>query len=80
MRNPVVTSPIVGVTKPAQLADAVAALYVELDEDEAAYLEEPYQPHEAAYLEESFYKRQPVGGLPVVRATAGPSASPRPRP
>jgi aryl-alcohol dehydrogenase-like predicted oxidoreductase len=50
MRNPVVTSPIVGVTKPAQLADAVAAVDVELDEDEAAY------------LEESFYKRQPVAG------------------
>ncbi|MBW8093323.1 aldo/keto reductase [Streptomyces hygroscopicus] len=62
MRNPAVTSPIVGVTKPAQLADAVAAVDVELDEDEAAYLEEPYQPHEAAYLEESFYTSQPVAG------------------
>ncbi|MGQ4430893.1 aldo/keto reductase [Streptomyces sp. SAS_260] len=56
MRNPAVTSPVVGVTKPAQLADAVAAMDVELDDDEAAYLEEPYQPHQAAYLEESFYK------------------------
>ena len=62
MRNPAVTSPIVGVTKPAQLADAVAAVDVELDEDEAAYLEEPYQPHETAYLEESFYKSRPVAG------------------
>ncbi|GEK01355.1 hypothetical protein TNCT1_36310 [Streptomyces sp. 1-11] len=62
MRNPVVTSPIVGVTKSAQLADALAAVDVELDEDEAAYLEEPYQPHEAAYLEEFFYKQQPVAG------------------
>lgn len=35
---------------------------VELDEDEAAYLEEPYQPHEVAYLEESFYKSRPVAG------------------
>ncbi len=60
MRNPVVTSPIVGVTKPAQLADAVAAVDVRLDEDEAACLEAPYQPHETAYLEESFYKQQPV--------------------
>lgn len=60
MRNPVVTSPIVGVTKPAQLADAIAAVDVGLDEDEAAYLEEPYQPHEAAYLEESFYKARPA--------------------
>ncbi|CAL9470407.1 aldo/keto reductase [Streptomyces sp. enrichment culture] len=62
MRNPVVTSPIVGVTKPAQLADAIAAVDVELDEAEAAHLEEPYQPHEAAYLEESFYKTRPVAG------------------
>ncbi|MEW1775610.1 aldo/keto reductase [Streptomyces sp. NPDC086777] len=62
MRNPAVTSPIVGVTKPAQLADAVAAVDVELDEDEAAYLEEPYQPQEAAYLEGSFYKQRPVAG------------------
>ncbi|MGQ4422173.1 aldo/keto reductase [Streptomyces violaceoruber] len=60
MRNPGVTSPIVGVTKPAQLADAIAAVDVGLDEDEAAYLEEPYQPHEAAYLEESFYKARPA--------------------
>ena len=59
MRSPSVTSPIVGVTKSAQLADAVAAVDVELDEDEAAYLEEPYQPHQAAYLEESFYKSCP---------------------
>ncbi|MFF3195247.1 aldo/keto reductase [Streptomyces misionensis] len=62
MRNPAVTSPVVGVTKPSQLADAVAAVDVVLDEDEAAYLEEPYQPHQAAYLEESFYKRQPATG------------------
>ncbi|MEU3540232.1 aldo/keto reductase [Streptomyces paromomycinus] len=62
MRNPAVTSPIVGVTKPAQPADAVAAVDVELDADEAAYLEAPYQPHAAVYLEESFYKSRPVAG------------------
>lgn len=62
MRNPAKTSPIVGVTKPAQLTDAVAAVDVELDEDEAAYLGEPYQPHGAAYLEESFYTSRPVAG------------------
>ncbi|MFG3285618.1 aldo/keto reductase [Streptomyces sp. NPDC048111] len=60
MRNPVVTSPIVGVTKPSQLTDALAAVDVALDDDEAAYLEEPYQPHGAAYLEESFYKARPT--------------------
>jgi aryl-alcohol dehydrogenase-like predicted oxidoreductase len=48
LRNPVVTSPIVGVTKPSQLADAVAAVDVRLDDDEAAYLEEPYTPHPVA--------------------------------
>ncbi|MGW4695563.1 aldo/keto reductase [Kitasatospora cineracea] len=62
MRNPVVTAPIVGVTKPGQLAEAVAAVDVRLDEDEAACLEEPYRPHGTAYLEESFYQRQPVSG------------------
>ncbi|WP_423835554.1 hypothetical protein [Streptomyces tubbatahanensis] len=54
------TSPIVGVTKPAQMADAVAAVDVELDEEEAACLEEPYWPHETADLEESFYKSPPA--------------------
>ena len=48
LRNPVVTSPIVGVTKPAHLSDAIAAVDVELDADEAAYLEEPYLPHAVA--------------------------------
>jgi aryl-alcohol dehydrogenase-like predicted oxidoreductase len=43
-----VTSPIVGVTSAAHLADAVASLDVTLDADEVASLEEPYQPHEVA--------------------------------
>jgi aryl-alcohol dehydrogenase-like predicted oxidoreductase len=47
-RNPAVTAPIVGVTRPEHLTDAVAALDVTLDEDEAAYLEEPYVPHGVA--------------------------------
>ena len=50
LRNPAVTSPIVGVTKPAQLADAIAAVDVRLDDGEAAYLEEPYAPHPVAGL------------------------------
>jgi len=45
LRSPAVTSPIVGVTKPAHLSDAIAAVDVELDADEVAYLEEPYLPH-----------------------------------
>jgi aryl-alcohol dehydrogenase-like predicted oxidoreductase len=48
IRNPLVTSPIVGVTKPSHLSDAVAAVDVDLDADEVAYLEEPYLPHTVA--------------------------------
>jgi 1-deoxyxylulose-5-phosphate synthase len=48
LRNPVVTSPIVGVTKPSHLSDAIAAVDVELDADEVTYLEEPYVPHTVA--------------------------------
>jgi aryl-alcohol dehydrogenase-like predicted oxidoreductase len=48
LRNPAVTSPIVGVTKPEQLTQAVSAVDVELDDAEVAYLEEPYQPHPVA--------------------------------
>jgi len=40
-----VTAPIVGPTKPHHLPDAVAALDVELTEDEIRALEEPYRPH-----------------------------------
>ncbi|MEW2521281.1 aldo/keto reductase [Actinacidiphila alni] len=44
-RHPAVTAPIVGVTKPGHLTDAIAALDLTLDDDEIAYLEEPYVPH-----------------------------------
>lgn len=40
-----VTAPIVGATKPHHLEDAVAALDVQLTEDELRRLEEPYVPH-----------------------------------
>jgi 1-deoxyxylulose-5-phosphate synthase len=43
--KPGVTAPIVGATKMHHLEEAVAALDVELDDDEVAALEEPYQPH-----------------------------------
>ena len=43
-----VTSPIVGATKPAQLADAVAAVDVGLAAEEIARLEAPYVPHMVA--------------------------------
>lgn len=42
LRNPVVDAPIVGPTKPHHLADAVAALALDLTDDEVAALEEPY--------------------------------------
>ena len=44
LKNPVVTSPIVGATKPHHLADAVAAVDVHLTDDEIRALEEPYTP------------------------------------
>jgi aryl-alcohol dehydrogenase-like predicted oxidoreductase len=49
--NQVVTSPIVGVTKPSHLSDAIAAVDVDLDADEVAYLEEPYVPHAVAGIQ-----------------------------
>ena len=45
LNNPVVAAPIVGPTKPHHLADAVAALDVELTDDEINELEAPYTPH-----------------------------------
>ncbi|MCU1690523.1 MAG: aldo/keto reductase [Pseudonocardiales bacterium] len=42
--NPAVTSPIVGATKPGQLADAIASLAVQLSDDEMARLEAHYTP------------------------------------
>jgi aryl-alcohol dehydrogenase-like predicted oxidoreductase len=48
LAQPAVTSPIVGVTKRQHLDDAVAAVDVELSEDELAELEEPYEPHAIA--------------------------------
>jgi 1-deoxyxylulose-5-phosphate synthase len=46
--NPVVSSPIVGATKPEHLADAVAALDVELTNEEIAAVQEGYRPHRVA--------------------------------
>jgi aryl-alcohol dehydrogenase-like predicted oxidoreductase len=44
LRNPVVSAPIVGATKSHHLPDAVAALELELTEEEVQALEEPYTP------------------------------------
>jgi aryl-alcohol dehydrogenase-like predicted oxidoreductase len=43
--RPGVTAPIVGATKTAHLDDALAAVDLQLDDDEVARLEEPYVPH-----------------------------------
>ncbi|MGY1845493.1 aldo/keto reductase [Modestobacter sp. SYSU DS0875] len=45
LSKPVVTAPIVGVTKEHHLRDAVAAVELRLTEEEVARLEEPYTPH-----------------------------------
>ena len=45
LSKPVVSAPIVGVTKDAHLDDAIAAVDVQLTDEEIARLEEPYTPH-----------------------------------
>jgi aryl-alcohol dehydrogenase-like predicted oxidoreductase len=46
LRNPAVAAPIVGPTKLHHLPDGVAALDVQLSDDEVRILEEPYVPHQ----------------------------------
>ncbi|MGH8876181.1 MAG: aldo/keto reductase [Stackebrandtia sp.] len=46
--RPAVTAPIVGVTRTAQLADAIGAIDLELTEAEVADLERPYVPRPVA--------------------------------
>jgi aryl-alcohol dehydrogenase (NADP+) len=48
LHQPVVTSPIVGVTKPHHLTDAVAAVDLELSPDELEELSAGYLPHPVA--------------------------------
>jgi aryl-alcohol dehydrogenase (NADP+) len=48
LSNPVVTAPIVGVTKQKHLEDAIAAVDLDLPDDAIAALEEPYRPHPIA--------------------------------
>jgi 1-deoxyxylulose-5-phosphate synthase len=45
LRKPNITAPIIGATKPHHLTDAVAALDLELTDDDVTSLEEPYTPH-----------------------------------
>jgi aryl-alcohol dehydrogenase-like predicted oxidoreductase len=48
LSRPGVTAPIVGATRPGQLADAAAALEVSLSPEESAALEAAYRPHAIA--------------------------------
>ncbi len=48
MRNPVVSAPIVGATKPHHLTDAIAAIDVHLSDEEVRTLEQPYAPRPVA--------------------------------
>jgi aryl-alcohol dehydrogenase-like predicted oxidoreductase len=45
LSKPVVTAPIVGITKTKHLTDAVAAVDLKLSAEDIAALEEPYLPH-----------------------------------
>jgi aryl-alcohol dehydrogenase (NADP+) len=48
LHNPVVTAPIVGAGKARHLDDAVAAVDLELTDDEVGKLEEAYTPRAIA--------------------------------
>ncbi|QGZ63866.1 aldo/keto reductase [Paraburkholderia acidisoli] len=48
LNKPVITSPIIGASKPKHLEDAVAALSIKLTEEEIKALESPYLPHAVA--------------------------------
>jgi 1-deoxyxylulose-5-phosphate synthase len=50
LRNPVVSAPILGATKPEHLTDAAAALDLHLTADEIDAVEKPYTPREPTYF------------------------------
>lgn len=45
LHKPAVSAPIIGASKMYQLEEAIAAVDINLSEEEQAFLEEPYQPH-----------------------------------
>jgi len=63
--RPGVTAPIVGATKLAHLEDAIAAVEIQLSDEEVAMLEAPYQPHAVKGL-----------GPSAVLAASGPARRP----
>lgn len=48
LSNPAVTAPIIGASKPGHIEEALAALELELSEDEKTALEAHYVPHQVA--------------------------------
>jgi aryl-alcohol dehydrogenase-like predicted oxidoreductase len=44
LANPAVTSPIIGMSKPHHLGDALKAIDLKLDDETRKFLEEPYRP------------------------------------
>jgi aryl-alcohol dehydrogenase (NADP+) len=46
--KPAITAPIVGVTKPEHLQEAIKSIDLELSDDDVKAIEEPYQPHAVA--------------------------------
>lgn len=55
--KPVVTAPIIGVTKMAQLDDAIASLDIDLSADDIAELEAPYVPRRSSELGRASLRR-----------------------
>ncbi|MBU6419577.1 MAG: aldo/keto reductase [Proteobacteria bacterium] len=51
LQKPEITAPIIGVTKPTHLTDALSALDVTLSDKEIAALEAPYVPHKVAGIQ-----------------------------
>ena len=51
LKKPVITSPIIGATRPYHLEEAVASLSVNLSDAEIEALEAPYVPHPVAGIE-----------------------------
>jgi aryl-alcohol dehydrogenase-like predicted oxidoreductase len=45
LRNPVVSAPILGATRPHHLTEAVAALHIELSQQDVDALEASYDQH-----------------------------------
>jgi aryl-alcohol dehydrogenase-like predicted oxidoreductase len=67
LAKPGITAPIVGATKPAHLADAIAALDLTLTADELATLEESYVPHPVTGIDPGM---PPFSGRVSIRAQA----------